>query len=606
MLENENQREQITMPNQIHFVRQTAAVLMACGLIASLLPGFAAAQGGANKPPLTGRTEAAPYVIFEDDFDSDSDGPMALCQLLELEAAGECKIIACGASELHEDSTATMAATLHYFGRGDIPLGSYRDDLHPRDPEMTQLYDDSYFNANMASDTFNYGHPRRHRRDYPDAVEVYVQALTALPPGAKAKLIIGGAHNNLRDLLEAHPDLVRSRVSELHFMGGWCWPDNGKPAETDWNRDSNLWSTRFDTQFIAENWPPEIPVFIADTAVGNGVLAGQLKTREKLSDLHPAKRIQTRFRIDWDKGHNALDQMSVLSAVRGFKNFNGVDISLRRGRLEVNDQPDSEDYGRHRFIGSPDGPHYLMRRPQDAASAQKLADYLDAILLLRGGDAGDGVFRDEFTATRGKQSTETLQTRRGWIKAGHPGSDTLIDGSDREWNSEKAQFVQFIGNSRSAPYNVQLKDLGAGDLRLRARVMVTHQDGFIGLCLRADVETAPMGIHLRVQPNGPGLRLYDGTTALPQTRSHGQPTAFTTRTWFTIELQIQGERVIGRLYDDSDNARLLEQVEGRLPHHTQGRRHAGLIARGNGERADWFQSGQRPPAFKSASAKNGP
>lgn len=37
-----------------------------------------------------------PYVIFEDDFDSDSDGPAALCMLLELEAAGECKIIACG------------------------------------------------------------------------------------------------------------------------------------------------------------------------------------------------------------------------------------------------------------------------------------------------------------------------------------------------------------------------------------------------------------------------------------------------------------------------------------------------------------------------------
>jgi len=65
------------MPNQVHFIRQAFAVLMACVLVASLLSGFAAAQGGANKPPLTRRTEAAPFVIFEDDFDSDSDGPMA-------------------------------------------------------------------------------------------------------------------------------------------------------------------------------------------------------------------------------------------------------------------------------------------------------------------------------------------------------------------------------------------------------------------------------------------------------------------------------------------------------------------------------------------------
>ena len=34
----------ITMSNQNQFVRQTAAVLLACGLIVSLLPGFAAAQ----------------------------------------------------------------------------------------------------------------------------------------------------------------------------------------------------------------------------------------------------------------------------------------------------------------------------------------------------------------------------------------------------------------------------------------------------------------------------------------------------------------------------------------------------------------------------------
>jgi hypothetical protein len=276
---------------------------------------------------------------------------------------------------------------------------------------------------------------------------------------------------------------------------------------------------------------------------------------------------------------------------------------LRRGRLEVNGQPDSPDYGRHRFIGSPDGPHYLMRRLQDPATAKKLADYLDAILLLRDGDAGDGVFRDEFTATRGKDAIETLQTRRGWIKAGHPASDTLIDGSDPAHYSEKAQFVQFTGNTRSAPYTVQLREVGPGDIRLRARVMVTHQDGFIGLCLRAEAD--PMGIQLRVQPNGPGLRLYQNTAALPQTRTHGQPTAFTTRTWFTIELQSQGDRFIGSLYDDSNNAVLLEQVECTLPDNAK-RQHAGLIARGNGERADWFQSGLRQPASTAAaSAENG-
>jgi purine nucleosidase len=139
----------------------------------------------------------APFVIFEDDFDSDSDGPAALCMLLELEAAGECKIIACGTSETQAYATATMAATLHYFGRGDIPLGAYRDDLRPIDPDKSNIYDKPLFSQYMAADEFNYGHTRRHFRDYPDAVEVYVKALGALPPGAKAKLIIGGGQTNL-------------------------------------------------------------------------------------------------------------------------------------------------------------------------------------------------------------------------------------------------------------------------------------------------------------------------------------------------------------------------------------------------------------------------
>src|SRR6056297_1907020 len=242
-------------------------------------------------PCLCGET---PYVIFEDDFDSDSDGPAALCMLLEFEAAGECKIIACGTSELHEDSTATLAATLHNFGRGDIPLGSYRDDLRPYDPDKTQLDDDSLFCETIAADEFNYGHTRRHRRDFPDAVEVYAKALNSLPTGAKAKLIIGGGQMNLAELLKEHPELVRQRVSELHVMGGMIHPDD---SEKKWQRDSNFSNTApFQTKQVAETWPREIPMLIADTYLGLGVPFCRPALRAKLSDLHPAKRIHLLYR----------------------------------------------------------------------------------------------------------------------------------------------------------------------------------------------------------------------------------------------------------------------------------------------------------------------
>jgi hypothetical protein len=230
-----------------------------------------------------------PYVIFEDDFDSDSDGPAALCMLLELEAAGECKIIACGTSELHEDSTATMAATLHYFGRGDIPLGSYRDDLWPYDPANTQLYDESLFCQYMAADTFNYGHTRRHRRDYPDAIEVYAKALNALPPGAKAKIIIAGGQTNLRTLLSNIRNwcAIGCRNSIL-----WAADATRMTPKTKWQMDSNVSNTDpFAAKYVAENWPTEIPVYIADylPCARRSVLPPRL--RAQLSDLHPANRI---------------------------------------------------------------------------------------------------------------------------------------------------------------------------------------------------------------------------------------------------------------------------------------------------------------------------
>lgn len=536
-----------------------------------------------------------PYVIFEDDFDSDSDGPAALCLLLELEAAGECKIIACGTSELHEDSTAAMAATLHYFGRGDIPLGSYREDLWPYDPATTQLYDESLFCQNMAADTFNYGHTRRHRREYPDAIEVYAQALKALPPGTKAKLIIAGGQTNLKTLLKQHPQLVRDRVSELHFMGCKL---NPKDPETKWQTDSNVSNTDpFAVKYVTENWPREIPLYIVDTYVGAGVHSCRPGLREQLSDLHPAKRIFLLHRQPIDRPVAAgLDLMSVITAVRGFTNLNGVDIKKVRGTLEINADSSSPHYGHHRFLSASDGPHTLLRRDRDSATSEKLADYIDNIFLLRRGDAGGGVFRDEFVVPI-QAPSETLQSRRNWIKAGADDSNTLIETGEYRRYSDRyyaeSQFVQFNGNSSTAPYNVQVKDFGSKNLRVRARVMVTHPEGYIGLCVRSDAAKEAQGLNLRIRPGSPGLQLYHNDSPLAQTRSHGAATPFALDTWFTLDLEVDGLRLIGRRYDDQDSRTLLEQVEVTLP-ALAGHRHAGILARDKGERADWFQAGLRP------------
>lgn len=69
--------------------------------------------------------ESPSYVNFDDDYDSDADGPLTLCMLRKPESTGECRLIAYGTNESHEDATDTMAVALCYYGRADMPLGSY-------------------------------------------------------------------------------------------------------------------------------------------------------------------------------------------------------------------------------------------------------------------------------------------------------------------------------------------------------------------------------------------------------------------------------------------------------------------------------------------------
>lgn len=185
--------------------------------------------------------------------------------------------------------------------------------------------------------------------------------------------------------------------------------------------------------------------------------------------------------------------------------------------------------------------------------------------------------------------SETLQHRHGWIKAGAADSNTVIETGEYRRYSDRyyaeSQFVQFNGNTSTAPYNVQVKDFGSKNLRVRARVMVPHPEGYIGLCVRSDAGKEAQGLNLRIRAGSPGLQLFLNDSPLAQTRSHGPATPFALDNWFTLDLEVDGLRLAGRLYDDQDGRTLLEQVEFALPANA-GHSHAGILARDKGERAD--------------------
>jgi hypothetical protein len=96
---------------------------------------------------------------------------------------------------------------------------------------------------------------------------------------------------------------------------------------------------------------------------------------------------------------------------------------------------------------------------------------------------------------------------------------------------------------------VQVKDFGSKDVRVRARVMATRPDGYVGLCVRSDGGGAnALGLNLRIQPGSlsqrpqpgsPGLRLYNNDSPLSQNRTYGPATVFAINTWYTLDLQVK-------------------------------------------------------------------
>jgi hypothetical protein len=95
------QRKNI-MSNQNHFARQSSAVLMACGLIASLLPGFAAAQ---DQPARETLTAHGPSIV-------PLDGPVLVGKPVTFRVSGN---LSDAHWKLGDGATADGASTIHSY-----------------------------------------------------------------------------------------------------------------------------------------------------------------------------------------------------------------------------------------------------------------------------------------------------------------------------------------------------------------------------------------------------------------------------------------------------------------------------------------------------------
>lgn len=250
------------------------------------------------------KTAAEPprKVIFETDLCSDVDDVGALAMLHALANRGEAEILAVCFNEAHADGAAAIDAINTWYGRGDIPIGVYKGNLHQPD-KSRYLEHVARFPHDLTGEKA------------PSALEVYRQVLRE-QPDRSVTIVSVGFLNNLFDLLKADSDLVARKVVKLVVMGGV--------------RNDGFNLVRHDlvgtSEYVIRHWPT--PLVISQH--GAATLTGA-----RLADApaeNPVREAYYRWHDRQYKGRSSWDQVAVLYGVRGLGGYFS-EIATGKGRL---------------------------------------------------------------------------------------------------------------------------------------------------------------------------------------------------------------------------------------------------------------------------------
>ena len=282
-------------------------------------------------------------ILVDTDMATDCDDAGALAVLHALATAGEARIAAVVVNNLDPASTGAVAAINAFYGRPEIPLGSYQGD------EIGTTA--GIFVKALAADTAAYGHTIRSRVDAPPALTVYRRVLEGLPDRSAVIVSIGHL-NNLHDLLHSKPDehsplpgkdLILKKVGRTVIMGG------DYPAGKEHNFFAR--GSHRVTADVVNHWPT--PILFSGYTLGYRITTGPGLTVlpvghpvRRAYDLHPTRPMEN--------GRPSWDQTAVLAAVRDPERYwtlSGPGFN----RIAMD--------GTNNWEPSPDGPHkYLIER----------------------------------------------------------------------------------------------------------------------------------------------------------------------------------------------------------------------------------------------------
>lgn len=230
-------------------------------------------------------------VIFETDMCLDVDDVGALAVLHALAGNNEAEIIAICFNEAHSYAASAIDAINTWYGRGDIPVGIYKDSLS--DPDYSPYLEPvSKFPNDLDSISA------------PSALEVYQKVLNE-QPDSSVTIVSVGFLNNLSDLLRENSNLVARKVKELVIMGG-IHNDGFNLSR------HNLVS---ESENVLENWPSPIVI----SGAGGNMSTGP--GLENASLANPVREAYYTFFHGNFCGRPSWDQIAVLYAVRGLSDY---------------------------------------------------------------------------------------------------------------------------------------------------------------------------------------------------------------------------------------------------------------------------------------------
>lgn len=291
--------------------------------------------------PSTAAAPSIPLVIFDTDIGSDCDDAGAMATLHALADAGELRILGViYSSGRIKHGVGVCDAINTYYGRGDLPLGSYKgNDVG----DAT----DSYSSA-IGTNTLRFGHDLVD--DAPELVSVYRKLLASQPDHSVTILTVGHPHGLVHLMRDVRGmKLVRTKVDRwvAMGMGGWNFEQCGMSAYCE---------------ELLRQWP--MPFYISPA--GADIITGNRRL-PKTPEANPVRESYRLWRTALADGRSSWDQVATLFVARP-ELFRLED----RGRVERSAQ------GPIVWNADVDNPHHHLVTPK--LSGSEMAEIIEELM----------------------------------------------------------------------------------------------------------------------------------------------------------------------------------------------------------------------------------